>query len=69
MNLTLALSIASVMLALVAILQGFILAGQSRMRADMQDMWKRVNHHSHVVTCPNIDCKALETGKVIIEEP
>jgi hypothetical protein len=65
-TLTLAIGIVAVFVAIVGILQGFILAGQKRIQKDIADLWKRTNTHGHIIHCPNKQCSTLETGKVVI---
>ncbi len=47
-------------------LQGIMIYILSGIKADQNDMWKRMNNHYHEVSCGNSDCKQLHTGNVII---
>jgi len=47
-------------------LQGIMIFILTGLKADMADMWKRMNGHYHEVSCGNGDCKQLRTGNVII---
>jgi hypothetical protein len=64
--LTLAIGLAALFTAIMAIMQGFILAGQKKIQCDINDLWKRVNAHGHVIHCPNRECLSPETGSVVI---
>ena len=41
----------------------YILTG---IKAEIADVWRRMNNHYHEVSCDNDDCKRLVTGNVII---
>jgi len=43
----------------------YILTG---IKAEIADVWRRMNNHYHEVSCENNDCRALKTGNVIIPQ-
>ena len=50
----------------VGFLQGIIIFLLAGIKAEIADIWKRMNSHYHEVSCEGPDCKALKTGNVII---
>ena len=51
---------------IVGFLQGIVIFLLSGIKAEIADIWKRMNAHYHEVSCDNADCKALKTGNVVI---
>lgn len=50
----------------VAFLQVIMIYQLSQLKAELREIWSRLNNHYHVVECENDACKRLRTGNVII---
>ena len=50
----------------VGFLQGIVIYLLSGIKAEIADIWKRMNSHYHEVSCENLECRSLKTGNVII---
>lgn len=43
---------------------------RKELKEDTKEMWHRIYNHSHVVKCSSVDCKDVETSRVIVpQEP
>lgn len=50
----------------VGFLQGIVIYLLSGIKAEIADIWKRINSHYHEVTCENDGCRTIKTGNVVI---
>jgi hypothetical protein len=50
----------------VGFMQGIMIYLLSVIKAEITDIWKRMNNHYHEVSCARDECKSLKTGNVII---
>ena len=58
-----ALEVIGICITLINGMGLFILIG---IRTDVQDLWKRMYSHYHIIDCTNKACDARKTGDVIV---
>ena len=58
--------IVSVIGIFIGVLQAIVIFLLTDIKAEITDIWKRMNSHYHEVSCENSDCRSLKTGNVII---
>lgn len=51
---------------IIGFAQGVIIFLLSNIKAEVSDVWKRMNNHYHEITCGSGDCRNLKTGNVVI---
>jgi hypothetical protein len=54
-----------IIIGLILVVAWYEKADRTRLRAEIKDLWKRTNHHKHIIVCNTTACKP-ECGEVVI---